>query len=290
MEMPVNKKATLNAIANDLQQITGIIAVVLGGSFAAGMANRSSDLDIGLYYSEKQPFSIADIKEVAKRYLVADRMTVTDFYAWGPWVNGGAWVQTSSGKVDILYRNLDQVADTINKAKNGQWENHFEQQPPYGFSSLIYLSEIETCFPLYDPNDRLVQLKKELRPYPIKLKEAVVQQSLWAAEFAIWHAEHFFSKDGDVYNTVGCLTRAVKNIVTALFAINEIYPLGDKRAIAILEKSQNCPAMLREKIENILVVKRKAINDNIHFLKILFTETVDLSEDFYKPFYDLNDI
>jgi hypothetical protein len=34
---------------------------------------------------------------------------VTGTYEWGPWVNGGAWIQTSAGKVDFLYKNLDQV-------------------------------------------------------------------------------------------------------------------------------------------------------------------------------------
>jgi hypothetical protein len=64
----------------------------------------------------------------------------------GTWVNGGAWIQTSSGQVDFLYRNLEQVTATITKAKNGEWENDFEQQPPYGFSSVIYLQRSAFAF------------------------------------------------------------------------------------------------------------------------------------------------
>jgi hypothetical protein len=221
---------------------------------------------------------------VASKYSVTKNLTITDFYEWGPWVNGGAWIQTSCGKVDFLYRNLEQVAATIEKAKNGDWENDFGQQPPYGFTSLIYLAETQTCIPMYDPNKHIANLKKEILHYPIKLKETVIRQSLWSAEFTIWHAEYFFSKTEDIYNTMGCLTRALKNIVSALFAINEIYPLGDKRAIAVLEKAKKCPKQLKDKIEDILVLNKKKHNVNIDFLKKLFAETAELAQEYYKPF------
>ena len=284
MQLPKNKQATLDNIVNDLQKIKGVIAVVLGGSYAVGAAKEDSDMDIGIYYSNEDPFDIDDIKTIASKYSTGENLTVTGFYEWGPWVNGGAWIQTSSGKIDFIYRSLEQVTNTIKKAKNGEWENHFEQQPPYGFSSVIYLAEIHTCIPLHDPAKHIAYLKKEVEVYPLKLKEKIISQSLWSAEFAIWHAEYFFSDTNDLYNIMGCLTRATKNIVTALFALNEIYPLGDKRAIAILEKTSNHPKKLKEKIENIFIVNTKTINQSIQLLKDLFEETVKLSNGFYKAF------
>jgi predicted nucleotidyltransferase len=291
MELPNDKQVTLNNIVPDLQKIKGVLAIVLGGSYAAGTATPGSDLDIGIYYSSEHPFSIEDIHMVANKYSVTKNLTITNFYEWGPWVNGGAWIQTSCGKVDFLYRNLEKVAATIEKAKNGHWENDFGQQPPYGFSSMIYLAETQSCIPLYDPNHLIASLKEDILQYPVKLKESVIQQSLWSAEFTIWHAEYFFSKSGDIYNTMGCLTRALKNIVTALFAINEIYPLGDKRALAVLDKAKQCPKQLKEKIDAILVLNKKKINDNIDLLKRLFKETVALAKDYYKVFpYALNKV
>jgi hypothetical protein len=284
MQLPKNKQATLANIVNDLQKIKAVIAVVLGGSYAVGAANENSDMDIGIYYSNEDPFDIDDIKTVANKYSTGENLTVTGFYEWGPWVNGGAWMQTSSGKIDFIYRSLEQVTDTIKKAKNGEWENHFEQQPPYGFSSIIYLAEIQTCTPLHEPAKHIAYLKEEVEVYPLKLKEKIISQSLWSAEFAIWHAEYFFSDTNDLYNITGCLTRAIKNIVTALFALNEIYPLGDKRAITILEKTSKHPGKLKEKIENIFVVNTKTIDQNIQLLKDLFEETIKLSNGFYKAF------
>jgi len=44
----------------------------------------------------------------------------------------------------------------------------------------------------------------------------------------------------------------VKHIVNALFAINELYPLGDKRAMKILQKVKNVPLNLEQRVEYVL--------------------------------------
>jgi len=286
MDLPKDKQILLDNITDDLKQIEGVKAIVLGGSYAMNMATESSDLDIGIYYSSNKPFNLDEIKLIAEKYSNNSQPTVTEFYEWGPWVNGGAWIETANGKVDFLYKNIDQITTTIENAKNGIWENHFEQQPPYGFSSIIFLAESYYSKSLYDPEGIINKLKKDVEKYPEKLKQSVVQQSLWSAEFTIWQTESFASK-GDVYNTVGCLTRAVKNIITALFAINEIYPLGDKRAISILEQARTKPDNLTKKINSILCVDEKTLIENTQHLKKLFNEIVEFTHDTYKPIYKL---
>ncbi|MBD2701232.1 nucleotidyltransferase domain-containing protein [Spirosoma sp. BT702] len=285
MKLPEEKKKLLDNIIYDLKEIDNVKAVVLGGSYAVGTATATSDLDIGIYYSNAAPFSIESVKSIAQKYAV-EKPTVTGFYEWGPWVNGGAWIKTNHGEVDFLYKNIEQITSTIENAKNGVWENHFEQQPPYGFSSIIFLAETQSCISLYDPDSVIGKLKKAILIYPEKLKKSVVQQSLWSAEFTIWQADNFAKKQ-DVYNTIGCLTRAVKSIVTALFSINELYPMGDKRAIDILEKSNQIPEKFREKIDTILCADKYALTNNVTRLKSLFSEAVNLATDMYKPYYDL---
>lgn len=286
MNLPKDKQSILNDITKELKNIDNIKAIVLGGSYATGMATDTSDLDIAIYYYEEKPFDIEAIKLIAGKYANVDDPTVTGFYEWGPWVNGGAWIKTDNGKVDILYKNIDQITLTIENAKKGVWENHFEQQPPYGFSSLIFLAEARSCIPLYDPQGIIQSLKSNVLSYPQILKQTVIQQSLWSAEFTIWHADNFVLK-GDVYNTMGCLTRAVKNIITALFSINELYPIGDKRAIEIIEQSTLKPTHLTEKIDNILCADKNLMSNNIAVLKVLFKETVELAEGKYRPVYKL---
>lgn len=47
--MPAEKLRTLNAIAAALQNLTNLVAGVLGGFYARGFARPDSDIDIGLY-------------------------------------------------------------------------------------------------------------------------------------------------------------------------------------------------------------------------------------------------
>jgi predicted nucleotidyltransferase len=281
-----DKKRLLDDITNELKQLEGVRAIVLGGSYAIGMATENSDLDIGIYYSGLYPFDIEKIRGIAKKYADKQPPTVTDFYEWGPWVNGGAWINTAIAEVDFLYKNIDQITKTIDNAQSGIWENNFEQQPPYGFSSIIFLAEIQNSLALYDPDDIIKGLKKRLKQYPRKLKESVIQQSLWSAGFTIWQAEKFAIKN-DTFNTIGCLTRATKSIVMALFAINELYPMGDKRAIDILEQAKISPENLSHKIDNILCCGKDSLHDNVVLLRDLFDQTIEFSEGIYKPYYKL---
>lgn len=92
MKLPDRKQKLLNDITDELKRVDGVKAIVLGGSYAIGMATENSDLDIGIYYSELNPFDIEKVKDVAKKIANSDQPTVTGFYEWGPWVNGGAWM------------------------------------------------------------------------------------------------------------------------------------------------------------------------------------------------------
>jgi Nucleotidyltransferase domain len=284
--IPEAKKKTLDNIVNDLKTVDDIAAIVLGGSHCIGMANEYSDLDIGIYYHETSPFDIEKIKRITKKYSTDDITTVTRFYQWGAWVNGGAWINTASGEVDFIYRNIEQVKSTIEKCRNGIWENDFEQQPPFGFSSVIYLAETRYCCPLYDPDHIIQELKGAVKDYPLKLKQTIIQQSLWSAEFALWQADKFAGKQ-DMYNSLGCFTRASKNIIDALFALNELYSIGDKSAIQIISQMPKCPAKLNEQIEDILNIKKHNLAGNAKRLRNLFEQAVSLAGEMYCPYFIL---
>ena len=141
LNIPAEKARALHDIVERLRDVPNLVAMVLGGSYALGLARNESDIDIGLYYREASPFPVERVRSVADSICVPGSMpTVTDFYGWGPWVNGGAWIQTPAGKVDFIYRNLDQLETVIEEACRGVWRHDFDQQPPYGFRSVVYLA------------------------------------------------------------------------------------------------------------------------------------------------------
>jgi hypothetical protein len=280
------KRKTLEDIVNDLQLVEQITAVVLGGSHCIGMAGENADLDIGVYYHNEAPFDIKDVERIARKYAIEEPVTVTDFYHWGPWVNGGAWINTTSGEVDLLYRNIEQISSTIEKSKNGIWENDFEQQPPYGFSSVIYLGETYYCHTLYDPYDVIKDMKGQVAAYPLKLKKTIVQRALWSAEFSIWQSVKYAKKQ-DMYNAGGCFTRALKNIVEALYALNEMYFIGDNNSIQRIEQAPKCPDRIKEQIDSILSITPDTLTLKANRLRILFEQVTSLAEGMYHPYYVL---
>lgn len=249
--LPEQKRSLLEDLVGQLSRTAGVAAIVLGGSYASGTQHEKSDMDIGLYYFPESPFSIADIQRIAQDVSVDGTPTVTGFYEWGAWVNGGAWIHTPQGKVDFIYRNIEQLQRTIAEAQEGIWHHDYDQQPTYGFYSVIYLAETQICIPLYDPELLIADLKRSVAVYAPKLKEKIIADSLWAAEFTILHARGFAAQ-GDMYNTVGCLTRVASNITQALFALNERYFNRDKKVLDVVAAFPALPSGYIEQINRIL--------------------------------------
>ena len=143
MTLPAEKARLLDEIAALLATVPNMAAVALGGSHARGTHGPASDLDIGLYYREGSPFPVDDVREIARRFSASGSPTVTGFYDWGPFVNGGAWIDNAICKVDFLYRNLDHLERIVAAAERGEWQHSFDQQPPFGFRSVTTLGEIQ---------------------------------------------------------------------------------------------------------------------------------------------------
>jgi hypothetical protein len=287
--LPPEKQTLLKQILNELRSVQGLLAVVLGGSYARGTQRPDSDMDIGLYYAEDAPFSTDDIRQIAQKISAGEPPTVTAFYAWGAWVNGGAWIHAAAGKVDFLYRNVDQVRRVIQDAHAGKVQLDFLQQPPYGFHSVIYLAETAICLPLYDPQNVIRDLKQSVAFYPAALKQTIVHDSLWGAEFTLSHAQTF-ARQADVYNTVGCLTRTLSYLTQALFALNETYFISDKKAMPIIESFALRPPDYGARVSRILAGPgdtSAALSGTVQALRLLFDEITQYAQAGYKPKYSL---
>jgi hypothetical protein len=284
--LPEEKRSFLEQLVGSLSRVPSLTAVVLGGSYASEMQHSASDLDVGLYYAEARPFSVEEIKLLARSISLPGSLpTVTGFYEWGAWVNGGAWIQTRVGKVDFLYRNLDQVEKTIQEAHQGLFLHDYDQQPTHGFYSVGYLAETQICVPLYDPELRLAELKKQVEIYPPRLKQKIILDSLWGAEFALKFARSFAEK-ADIYNTAGCLTRVAAHLTQALFALNERYFLSDKKVMETIASFQVLPDGYVKQILDILACPGKTrtdLSDTVARLEVAWQSVTALAGESYLP-------
>jgi hypothetical protein len=214
--------------------IPGIAAVVLGGSHASGSARPDSDVDLGLYYREAAPFSIDAVRRLANAANDTPHPTVTDFGGWGQWVNGGAWLTVQGQRVDLIYRNADKVQRVVHACAAGNGpESDYYVQHIWGWHSHIYLGELAICRPLYDPDGLLADLKAQVAVYPAALKADLIRTWLSCAD--TFYTARKTARAGDVYGTVGCLTRTDAMLTQVLFALNETYFVSDKGSFARLD-------------------------------------------------------
>lgn len=280
----------VSSLVERLGTISGIKAVVLGGSHARGCARAGSDIDLGLLYSEAAPFLIQSVRELADGVNDAANPVVTDFYGWGPWVNGGAWLTIGGQRVDFIYRSLEHVERVIAEAEAGRYELDYAQQPPFGFFSATYLGEIAVCVPLLDPEKRLDELKGRVVNYPDALRRAILQDYLWQAEFNLAAFARKFAARADAYGTAACLTRAVNQLLLVLFALNRQYLLNDKTALAEVGEFERAPRAFGPRVAQTLAHLGDSAAElvaGVESVTQLFRETVALTEGLYQPRFTL---
>jgi hypothetical protein len=289
-QLSPEQRELVSSLAKQLAAIPGVQAVVLGGSHARECARPGSDIDLGVFYSDAAPFAIESVRELAEAVNDTAGPTVTGFYEWGPWVNGGAWLTVGGQRVDWIYRSLEHVERVIADAEAGRYELHHAQQPPFGYFSGTYLGEIAVCVPLFDPEGRLELLKRRVADYPEALRRAVVQDFLWAAEFGLAAFAPKFAARADAYGTAACLTCAVNQLVLALFALNRKYPLNDKTALAEVAEFERAPREFAARVQETLAhtgdssAELAAAVENV---AQLHRETAALAEGIYQPRFAL---
>jgi predicted nucleotidyltransferase len=289
-QLSPEQRELVASLAKRLGAIRGVSAVVLGGSHARERAGPGSDIDLGVLYSEAAPFAIPSVRELANAVNDTAGAVVTNFYEWGPWVNGGAWLTIGGQRVDFLYRSLEHLERVIAEAQAGRYELHYAQQPPFGFFSGTYLGEIAVCIPLFDPESRVDDMKRRVADYPDALRRAVVQDYLWAAEFGLAAFARNFATRCDGYGTAACLTRAVNQLVLVLFALNRKYPINDKTALAEVAEFERAPREFGPRVQKTLAHLGATPGElvaSVESVAQLLRETIDLADGLYRPRYTL---
>jgi hypothetical protein len=230
------------------------------------------------------------VRELAEEVNDTPKPVVTDFYGWGPWVNGGAWLTIGGQRVDFIYRNFEQVERVIADAQAGRYEVHYLQQPPFGFFSGTYLGETAVCIPLFDPEARIARLKDRVADYPEALRRAVVQDYLFMAEFTLTAFAPKVAARGDTYGTAACLARAVNGLALALFALNRKYPLNEKTILAEVAEFEQAPRDFGARVQNTLAQLGGSAAELLSAAETiaqLLQESVKLAEGLYQAIYRL---
>ncbi|MBE0690002.1 MAG: nucleotidyltransferase domain-containing protein, partial [Anaerolineae bacterium] len=240
------------SIAGGLIAIPGVYAVVLGGSWARGASDEHSDIDLGIYYDPEHLPDLAHLRALAATLDASGSGdAVTAFGAWGPWINGGAWLTVDEQRVDWIYRDLAQVRKQIDACLAGHPQAHYQAGHPHAFHTHTYMAEIALCKPLADPYGAIAALKQLAQPYPPALKRALIGGSLWEAQFAL-DTSRKTALRGDVVYVSGALFRCVACLLQVIFALNECYCLNEKGALKAVAEMPLCPRDFDKRVRQLM--------------------------------------
>ena len=275
----MNIESLIQDVVGRVKNVSGVKAVVLGGSRARGTNHSASDIDLGIYYDSDTPLNLSALTEIATELDDENRTElITPIGGWGSWINGGGWLHIQSFPVDFLYRDLDKLNLVINSCLDGKVEIFYQPGHPHGFVSSIYLGEIAICQPLWDPEGIIADLKRKVMPYPIPLQKAVIQTFAWEIDFSIGIAQKSIAK-ADVAYAAGCCFRGLMCMLQVLFALNKEHWLNEKGAVAIASHFRIKPISFQSRVGEIftlLSATPETISKSISLLKELNADMSDL--------------
>jgi predicted nucleotidyltransferase len=246
-----NDEALLRRLVAALSTVPGVAAITLGGSRARGTATAHSDYDIGLYYRASRPIDVPALGKVAAG--LDDRgaeATVTPIGGWGPWIDGGGWLLIGGVPVDLLYRDLDRVRRAIDDAHAGKVERFYQPGHPHAFLPTIHMGEAACAQVLHDPTGALRALQQRTTPYPAPLAKALRERFEWEAEFALANARKSLDRN-DVSYLAGCAFRTVACLCQTLFALNGVYLLNEKGAVAAADRFARTPTNFAARVATV---------------------------------------
>ena len=232
-------EAELRRIAEQLAGIGGIVGVCLGGSRARGAHVDGSDYDLGLYYRAGE-LDTAALRTLAAE-LCGHDVEVTEPGGWGPWVDGGAWLDLGAARVDWIYRDVDRVRHYAAEARAGRYLSGQQAGHPYGVPSYAYVGELALGPVLADRDGTLTDLQNEVQEFPAELAKRLEADAAWEVPFTLAVARKG-ARRGDAGYVQGCLFRAVGLLVHALHARAGQWLVNEKGAIASAGQLACAPA------------------------------------------------
>jgi predicted nucleotidyltransferase len=200
-------------VASRLAGLPGVRAVTLGGSRAAGTNRPDSDWDFAVYY--RGAFSPDSLRALGWPG------TVSEIGGWGGGVfNGGAWLKVDGRKVDVHYRDLDDVEHRLAQARAGR----------FGIERLMfYLAGVPTYVVVAE-----IALNRVLRgdlprpAYPDALRAAAPPRWWGDARARLGYGRAAYAARGRLAQTAGTVAVAACQAAHAVLAASGQWVTNEK--------------------------------------------------------------
>jgi hypothetical protein len=196
--------------------VPGVLAVTLGGSRAGARHGPDSDWDFGLYYRrDLDPRDVSALGWPGQVFAPGE---------WGGGVmNGGAWLQVEGRRVDLHYRDLDDVEHWMAEAVEGRFRIE---------RLLFYLAGVPTYMLVGELATARVLFGQLPRPaFPAALRQAAPRRWREEARLTLDYAGTGHAARGDLIGCAGLLAQAVLQVAHARLAERGEWALNEKRMV-----------------------------------------------------------
>jgi hypothetical protein len=203
-------------VTERLAAVPGVEAISLGGSRAQGVAHDTSDWDFGVYYRGRlDTDAIRAIGWHGEVFEPGD---------WGGGVfNGGAWLSIDGRRVDLIYRDLDDVDRRVAEARAGRFA--IERLPFYvaGIPTYVVVGELAI--------NRWLWGEVTSPEYPDALAEAASRRWYSEATMHLDYARRAYAATADTVAAAGTLAVAVLAAAHGRLASRKEWVLTEKRLV-----------------------------------------------------------
>ena len=242
-----------------------IKVVIIGGSVGRGIADRYSDVEIGVFWTE--PPSEAERKTLAEQVGVVSREHMSP-YKFEPsqpgeeeadediYVGGG---EDSGFNVDIKHKTIAATEQYLIEM--------FDQCQPHDDRLAEVLSH---SIPLYGQL-LLEKWRGKISTYPTELAQKIVQTQL---RFEQWWLCEQFAKEEETILVQEQFSERLAKIISVLAALNRVYTLEIKWTDWSIEQLQIAPSNLIRRAKQVFEQSPQVAAQQ---LRQLIEETFDLA-------------
>jgi len=204
-------------VGRRLGELPGVLAVTLGGSRAEGTSRADSDWDFSLYYRRAfDPAGIRGLGWAGEVFGVG---------GWGGGVfNGGAWLTVDGRRVDVHYRDLDEVEYHLAEARAGRFRIEPLLFHLVGIPTYLVVAELAVRQLVY--GDLPV-----VECYPEALRRSAAARWAANAHATLGYARQAYAATGQVTQTAGAIAAGVACAAHGVLAARGEWITNEKRLI-----------------------------------------------------------
>lgn len=208
--------------------LPGVLAISLGGSVAAGLADAESDFDLHVFW--RAPLATDEQRAAGLAPAAEPGSLAVGVRFWGLEDH----LRIGGRIVELVYVNLDELRDELARA-------YHEGLAAEGFATALLYSAAQGR-PLHDPQGALAELRSRLASYPEPTRQLLLASHPTLLRTYLKHLRVAQAR-GDVLFVQHRRYTVQMVWFNALFALNRRYHPGEKRLLA---HAVGCPLQPRD--------------------------------------------